>query len=111
MRAAQSHSQYVNQQKLRRYFDKVTAAYVEFREYSPLVACNYDPTGCSKKLHPAVIHFLSDVDIATKQVLRKPKLIKQWITLIQGAELKPAIAALIINRCSRIYIARHLAPY
>lgn len=97
-------------QQNKRYFEKVIKAYAEFREFQPVVAIDYDPLARSKKLHPAIIHFLADVDMATKRVLKKRELFRQWELLVAGEEIKPSIAAEIISKCGRIYKNRGLAP-
>ncbi len=106
-----SHEHYEKSKAKRTYFQQVTEAYSEFREYSPVVACNYDPASPSKKLTHSLIHFLADVDIATKAALETPELIRQWESLISGEQVAPEVAAFIIVRCARVYQARKLAPY
>lgn len=94
-----------------RYFESVIETYRQFREYSPVVAVNYDPTAHSKKLVPAVINFLADVDLATKKVLKTDELLRLWQALVDEQPVLAEAAASIAHRCARIYRARGLAPY
>lgn len=98
-------------QENQRYFQKVVDAYAEFKEYAPLVAINYDPTSRTKKLHPVIVNFLCDVELATKRVLQTPELIRKWETLVSGEQIDASSAVSIVSRCSRIYRERGLAPF
>jgi hypothetical protein len=106
-----SRKQYERTKANQKYFESVIDAYREFREYSPVIAVNYDPASRSKKLVPGVINFLADVEIATKKVLTTGTLIRQWQALIDEEPLPVEVAGSIAHRCGRIYRAKGLAPY
>ena len=106
-----SNRQYERTRANYKYFESVIEAYRQFREYSPVVAVNYDPACRNKKLITAIIHFLADVDTATKQVLKSANLIEKWQALIDEQSVSAEAAAVIAHRCGRIYRAKGLAPY
>lgn len=106
-----SHRLYERTKANQKYFESVIEAYREFREYAPVVACNYDPASRSKKLSHVAINFLADVDLATKKVLKRDDLIRQWQAIVEEQPVPPEAVASIAHRCARIYRAKNLAPY
>jgi len=106
-----SRRHYERTEQNRQYFRSVADTYLQFSEYAPVVALNYDPIASSKKLTADIIHFLCDVEVATKKVLKTPEALEQWKALIEGGKLSPQLSASIVNRCARIYRLKGLAPY
>src|SRR5581483_11270054 len=106
-----SHKHFEQEQQRKKYFQHVIDAYLQFQECSPLVAIDYDPQSRRTKRTPAIIHFLADVEIATRRTLKSPELYEKWFALIQDQQIEPAVAKRIVSMCSRIYMQRRLAPF
>lgn len=106
----ESHTAYEKQHSAKTYFKQVIEAYNEIGLLSPIVAINPDPLAKSTKLDVYGIHFLADVELATKKALgHNTTLIEQWQRLINGETVENAAA--IMSRCGRLYKARQLAPF
>lgn len=67
-----SHEHYEKSKAKRTYFQQVTEAYSEFREYSPVVACNYDPASPSKN-SPTVSFISSQMWTSPQRQHWKPR--------------------------------------
>jgi hypothetical protein len=105
----QSHAAYQDQKDLRNYFWRVIRGYRDVSELSPVVAMVWDPCQAPKKLGVDGIHYIVDIQLATEKALNgNAELLDQWECLVNG-ENTPNSAS-IINRCSRIYKSRRLAP-
>lgn len=105
----ESRSDYHRQRNARQYFYGVARAYIDIRNTPPLTAINYDPLIKNPKLGADLIHFIADVELATRKALGKnPELFDQWKRLVSGENVPNA--ASIINRCARLYQARQLVP-
>lgn len=100
------------QQKRSRVFHQVTQAYVDIRSLSPIVAVNYDDEAKpNRKLNADVIHFICDVESATRKALdNDANLLEQWDRLVYQEAQVPN-AAKIASRCGRMYQKRLLAPH
>jgi len=105
----ESQTRYERERDLRDYFWTVVNAYQQTCELSPLVAANPDPAIRPTKLCVDGIHYIADVELATRKALAKnPELIAQWETLVSGQNTPNSGS--IIRRCARVYRARRLAP-
>ena len=105
----ESHSEYEKQRNARHYFWRVINGYIDVRNTPPLTAINYDPSIRNPKLGADLIHFIVDVENASKKALGdNAVLLEQWQRLVRGDTVPNA--ASIIQKCARIYRARSLAP-
>jgi hypothetical protein len=105
-----SHSEFQRKVNARQRFWRVVRAFNEVSLLSPIVAINPDPLAKCTKLDVVGIHFLCDVELATRRALgHNPALLDQWQRLIHGDDVPNATN--IIDRCSRVYHARQLLPY
>jgi hypothetical protein len=105
-----SHGHYVSERQKRLYFQRVIAGYRATRELSPIVAINYDPELHPHKLGPETIHFLTDIELATKKAVKTQELFRQWQALVDEKPVDPAIAARITSACGAEYMKRKLTP-
>jgi hypothetical protein len=98
------------QRKRTRIFYLVTQAYADIRSLSPIVAFSYDDEKTNRKLNADSIHFIADVESATRKALNdNPALIEQWERIIQQKRQVPN-ASSIVSRCGRLYQIRKLNP-
>lgn len=106
----ESYSDFERQRGARRCFKQVVEAYVNARNTPPIVAISYDPSRRNHKLDAHTIHYLCDVENASRQALGKSReLFHQWQRLVRGEDVPNANS--IITRCGRLYQARQLAPH
>jgi hypothetical protein len=102
----------------RRHFYAVARYYRDLRfGVSPIVAGSLDPDVVPRKLGADLIHFLVDIEIASRRALGSTALFEQWKALVYRLfdETAPATVLTpmdlrIIQRCGRIYKARNLQP-
>jgi len=100
---------YERDRDLRDYFFVVAAAYSKTRELSPLVSSHPDPDHTPTRLGPDAIHFICDVELASRKALsNNAELFEQWKRLVSGENTPNAYS--IIRRCARLYRDRRLAP-
>ena len=105
-----SHSHYQRERFKKRYFDAVIDGYREVKSLSPTIAANPDPQAIRRKLTPAAIEFIADVELATRRALQDADLFRSWQALVEEEVIEPLLKAWIVSRCSPMYIARRLAP-
>jgi|SRR5215831_6482450 len=106
-----NHQHYESERKKRRYFEQVIIGYTRACETEPLVARNYDSHARTNKRGLSSSHYIADVEIATRRVLKTKALLSAWEALVAGDHIEPHLAARIIAACFRIYAARRLAPH
>jgi hypothetical protein len=107
----ESHTEYSQLRSARQAFRLTTEAYLRTRSLSPLVAYSYDDAVPSRKLGPAAIEFIADVENATKKALGgNQALLDQWQQLVYDGANVPNSTA-IIGRCGRPYRIRKLLPW
>lgn len=104
-----SHAEYQEQRYSKHYFKGVVDAYIDVRNTPSLAAISHDPAVINPKLGADLIHYIVDVENATRKSLdNNPALIEQWEQLVCGNTVPNA--ASIIRKCARIYRARKLLP-
>lgn len=105
-----SHSHYQRERFWKRYFNVVLDGYREVKSLAPIIAANPDPAAIRRKLTPDALHFIADIENATKKALKDADLFRSWQALANEEDVESRIVAQIISRCSPFYIARELAP-
>jgi hypothetical protein len=105
-----SRRHYLNERQNHKYFWKVIQGYVTTRELSPITAINYDPERHPLKLGLDGIHYIADVELATKKALKSPELFARWQALVDDHLIGPEVKARIVSLCGAEYMRRELAP-
>jgi len=105
-----SRGHYLSERQKHKYFHKVLEAYAAIRELPPVIAINYDPEARSQKLTADSIHYLADVELATKKALKTPELFARWKALVNEQPIGPELKARIVSACGEEYIRRKLTP-
>jgi hypothetical protein len=104
-----SHTEYERQRNARHYFKRVIEAYIDVQNTPCIAATSYDPFVRNPKLGADLIHYIVDVENASKKALgNSPSLFEQWQRMVDGESVTNA--ASIVARCARLYQARQLAP-
>jgi len=98
-----------NARDARDYFWRVIHAYNETRLLPCITAINPDPISQSHRLDVYCIHYICDVELASRRALdNNLELLDQWARLTDGENV--ANATSIIRRCASVYERRKLAP-
>ena len=105
-----SRAHFLTEHRKASYFDKVIEAYRTTRELSPVVAMTYDPERHPLKLGPDGIHYIADIELATKKALKTPELFARWQALVDDQLIGPEVKARIVSLCGAEYIRRELMP-
>jgi hypothetical protein len=105
----ESHREFREQKYARSIFGRVIKSYRDTRNLSPIPATNPDPSVLVRKLVPDAIHYVVDVENASKKAL-SPALFLLWQKLVEGEFIPAQYERQIMKRCSKVYADRKLTP-